>query len=75
MLGGAEESLSEIFRPSEDIPATEPEGWEAGHDEEAGSPAEWSARHERMKLYEELCMYFRPSTVPTDNDVTELVML
>ncbi|KOB75367.1 putative Muskelin [Operophtera brumata] len=75
VLGGDEESLSEPFRPFEEIPAPEPETWEVGHDEEAASPAEWSARHDRLRLYEELCMYFRPSTVPPDSDVTDLVTL
>ncbi|KAJ8717113.1 hypothetical protein PYW08_005512 [Mythimna loreyi] len=76
---GAEDTAPEPIQPFEEVTEPTPDTWDVGQDDEVrGGPeetAEWNARTERIKLYDSLCLFFRPSTVPPKGDITDLVTL
>ncbi|CAH0695734.1 unnamed protein product [Spodoptera exigua] len=76
---GADEPYPEPTQPFEEIKEPTPDTWDVGPDDEDPSEqeetAEWNARAQRMKLYDWLCRFFRPSTVPPKGDITDMVIL
>ncbi|XP_041985047.1 muskelin [Aricia agestis] len=68
---GAEDSFLEPTQPFEEPCTPPPE--EAGSD--GDDAPEWEARAARIRLYERLCRYFRPSRVPPQADVMDMVKL
>ncbi|KAJ0174253.1 hypothetical protein K1T71_010399 [Dendrolimus kikuchii] len=73
---GAEDTLPDPVQPFEEVSEPMPETWDVGQDDDEEAPGpEWDARQARIKLYELLCQYFRPSTVPPKGDITDLVAL
>ncbi|KAH9633210.1 hypothetical protein HF086_017765 [Spodoptera exigua] len=76
---GADEPYPEPTQPFEELKEPTPDTWDVGPDDEDPSEqeetAEWNARAQRMKLYDWLCRFFRPSTVPPKGDITDMVIL
>ncbi|XP_022814581.1 muskelin [Spodoptera litura] len=76
---GADEPYSEPTQPFEELNEPAPDTWDVGQDDELSieqeETDEWNARAQRMKLYEWLCRFFRPSTVPPKGDITDMVIL
>lgn len=80
---GADESVPDPPQPFEDVPEPEPDTWDvgdAGDDsrdsrDSRDATARWDVRAARIALYDTLCQYFRPSTVPPQADITQLVTL
>ncbi|XP_034835411.1 LOW QUALITY PROTEIN: muskelin [Maniola hyperantus] len=73
---GADDTSFEPTEPFEESSSPTPDTWDVGNDEDdAPDSTEWDERSNRMKLYDQLCQYFRPSTVPPSADVTDLVHL
>lgn len=53
-----------------------PDTWDVGPEgDELAADPQWQTREARIRLYDTLCQYFRPSTVPPNSDVTDLVTL
>ncbi|XP_059059021.1 muskelin [Achroia grisella] len=80
---GAEDNAAEMeaTMPFETISAPAPDTWEVGEDADedeaaaASAGAVWCARAARLRLYDRLARYFRPSTVPPAADLADLVRL
>ncbi|XP_052743580.1 muskelin [Bicyclus anynana] len=73
---GADDSTLEPTEPFEESSSPTPDTWDVGTDEDdAPDSDEWDERSARMRLYDQLCQYFRPSAVPPAADVTDLVHL
>ncbi|KAM3960333.1 muskelin 1 [Aphomia sociella] len=74
---GADDSTPEPPQPFEEVPEPEPDTWDVADDaDEPDEPdAEWDARAARIRLYDYLCRYFRPSTFHPKGDITDLVNL
>ncbi|KPJ04033.1 Muskelin [Papilio xuthus] len=80
---GADDSCLDSPQPFEEVRPPTPDTWDVGEvggvcegaaseeEEEAG----WAARDARVRLYDRLCTYFRPSTVPPRADVGDLIAL
>ncbi|KAL0820599.1 hypothetical protein ABMA28_006442 [Loxostege sticticalis] len=69
------EDIPEPPQPFEEIPSPAPDTWDVGEDADDAAAPEWDARAARVQLYDQLCKYFRPSTVPPAGDVADLVAL
>ncbi|XP_068620110.1 muskelin [Battus philenor] len=71
---GADEAALEATPPFEDACSPTPDTWDVGElfEEELG---EWEPREARVRLYDRLCTYFRPSVGPPRPDVGDLVVL
>ncbi|GBP55433.1 Muskelin [Eumeta japonica] len=81
---GADDIVPELLQPFEETtePELEPAAWDRDppRDHEVPDRAherdyEWEMRATRLRLYDQLCQYFRPSTVPPRADVSQLVTL
>lgn len=76
---GADDTAPEPTTPFEETTEPTPETWDIGQDDELSAErektAQWNARAQRIKLYDALCIFFRPSMVPPKGDITDLVML
>ncbi|CAH2226383.1 jg2838, partial [Pararge aegeria aegeria] len=73
---GADDTSFEPTEPFEETLSPTPDTWDVGNDEDdSPETEEWDERSNRMRLYDQLCQYFRPSTVPPSADVTDLVHL
>nr|XP_049700727.1 muskelin isoform X2 [Helicoverpa armigera] len=76
---GADDTAPEPTTPFEETTEPTPETWDVGQDDELSAErektAQWNARAQRIKLYDALCIFFRPSMVPPKGDITDLVML
>lgn len=76
---GADEPYPEPTQPFEEIKEPAPDTWDVGPDDELPPDQEetdeWNARAQRMKLYDWLCRFFRPSAVPPKGDIADMVIL
>ncbi|RVE51419.1 hypothetical protein evm_003974 [Chilo suppressalis] len=73
---GADDNIPDPPQPWEECSSPAPDTWDVGEDDDpAPAPAHWDARAARLRLYDRLANYFRPSTVPPDADITDLVAL
>ncbi|XP_053614585.1 muskelin isoform X2 [Plodia interpunctella] len=73
---GSVESLPEPVVPFEEVSLPAPDTWDVGEDADEEPPTrEREARAARIQLYDHLCQYFRPSTVPPKGDIMDLVSL
>ncbi|CAH2042154.1 unnamed protein product, partial [Iphiclides podalirius] len=81
---GAEDAMPEPTQPFEEASAPTPDTWDVGEEGDADGEGEggegegcgeWDARALRVRLYDHLCRYFRPSVVPPRQDLTDLVAL
>ncbi|CAG5036149.1 unnamed protein product [Parnassius apollo] len=80
---GADDTALEPTQPFEEAVEPIPETWDVGEEGDecvwgagcAGGAGGWDARAGRVRLYERLCAYFRPSRVPPRAHVTDLVVL
>ncbi|XP_026741062.1 muskelin isoform X1 [Trichoplusia ni] len=76
---GADDNAPEPTQPYEEVTEPTPDTWDVGQDDELSgeraAAADWAARAKRIALYDSLCQFFRPSTVPPSGDITDLVTL
>ncbi|XP_063385695.1 muskelin [Cydia fagiglandana] len=74
---GADDTIPEPPTPYEDVSLEAPDTWDVGEDDadSGAGDADWAARHARVLLYDNLCRYFRPSKVPPQQDIADLVAL
>ncbi|CAB3257188.1 unnamed protein product [Arctia plantaginis] len=75
----ANDRLPEPTEPFEEMLQPTPDTWDIGTDDDItqddSETEAWSDRTKRIKLYDSLCQYFRPSRVPPYGDVTTLITL
>lgn len=68
--------MPEPTQPFEDIAVLPVDTWDVGEDADCAPPSPaWNMRAARLSIYDNLCQYFRPSSVPPQQNITELVNL
>ncbi|KAG7301316.1 hypothetical protein JYU34_014246 [Plutella xylostella] len=74
---GADDTVPELPEPFEELEEPTPDTWDVGDtgSDDSDDDTASSARAARVQLYDKLCQYFRPSVVPPQADITDLVTL
>lgn len=71
---GVDDTVPEPTQPFEDIAVPSVDTWDVGEDADCPPPSPaWNLRASRLVLYDSLCQYFRPSSVPPQQEITGLV--
>ncbi|XP_050674767.1 muskelin [Leptidea sinapis] len=73
---GIDDSTPEPTQPFEECLPPTPDTWDVGHDaEDHTADPHWDSRQSRIQLYDRLAHYYKPSTVPPQGDIMDLVTL
>ncbi|XP_048483579.1 muskelin [Plutella xylostella] len=74
---GADDTVPELPEPFEELEEPTPDTWDVGDtgSDDSDDDTASCARAARVQLYDKLCQYFRPSVVPPQADITDLVTL